>query len=125
METPIGFDTVKPTTLIKKLLSYLGDDCIVLDFFSGSSTTAHAVMKLNVEDNGNRKFLMIQIPEKCDEKSDAFKANYNNICEIGEERIRRAGEIVKQEWLKQNSEEGLFSNEKKTFLLTLDLRFLN
>lgn len=68
------------------------DESIVLDFFSGSATTAHAVMQLNAEDGGHRKFIMVQIPEKCDEASEAYKAGYKNICEIGKERIRRAGE---------------------------------
>jgi len=70
---------------------------IILDFFSGSATTAHAVMQLNAEDGGNRKFIMVQLPEKCDEKSEAFKAGYKNICEIGKERIRRAGKKIKEE----------------------------
>ena len=70
---------------------------IILDFFSGSATTAHAVMQLNAEDNGNRKYIMVQIPEKCDEKSEAYKAGYENICEIGKERIRRAGKKIKEE----------------------------
>ena len=69
---------------------------IVLDFFSGSATTAHAVMQLNAEDGGHRKFIMVQLPEKCDEESEAYKAGYKNICEIGKERIRRAGEKLKQ-----------------------------
>lgn len=70
---------------------------VILDFFSGSATTAHAVMQLNAEDGGNRKFIMVQLPEKCDEKSEAFKAGYDNICEIGKERIRRAGKKIKEE----------------------------
>ena len=68
---------------------------MILDFFSGSATTAHAVMQLNAEDGGHRKFIMVQLPEPCDEKSEAFKAGYKNICEIGKERIRRAGEKIK------------------------------
>lgn len=68
-----------------------------MDFFSGSATTAHAVMKLNAEDGGHRKFIMVQLPEKTDEKSEAYKAGYKNICEIGKERIRRAGMKVKEE----------------------------
>ena len=72
-------------------------DAIVLDFFSGSATTAHAVMQLNAEDGGHRKFIMVQLPEKCDETSEAYKAGYKNICEIGKERIRRAGEKIKAE----------------------------
>ena len=70
---------------------------IVLDFFSGSATTAHAVMQLNAEDGGHRKFIMVQLPEKCDEASEAYKAGYKNICEIGKERIRRAGKKIKED----------------------------
>ena len=96
------FDFTKPTQLIKKFLSLqINDsddtDFIVLDFFSGSATTAHAVMQLNSEDGGNRKFIMVQLPEKTDEKGEAFKAGYKNICEIGKERIRRAGKKIKEE----------------------------
>ena len=90
----------KPTTLLTYLintLTYFDTDSIILDFFSGSSTTAHAVMQLNAEDGGNRKFIMVQLPEKTDEKSEAYKAGYKNICEIGKERIRRAGKKVKEE----------------------------
>ena len=72
-------------------------DSIILDFFSGSATTAHAVMQLNAEDGGQRKFIMVQIPEPCDEKSEAYKAGYSTICEIGKERIRRAGQKIKDE----------------------------
>lgn len=97
METPIGFDTVKPTRLIKKLISYLGNDYIALDFFSGTATTAHAVMQLNIEDSGNRKFIMVQIPEETDEKSEAYKAGYKTICEIGKDRIKRAGKKIVEE----------------------------
>lgn len=93
----IGFDTVKPTKLIKKLLSYMGKNFIIMDFFSGSATSAHAVMQLNAEDGGNRKFIMVQLPEKTDEESEAYKAGYKNICEIGKERIRRAGAKIKAE----------------------------
>lgn len=70
-------------------------DSIILDFFSGSATTAHAVMQLNAEDGGNRKFIMVQLPEQCEEKSEAYKAGYKTICEIGKERIRRAGAKIK------------------------------
>ena len=70
---------------------------IILDFFSGSATTAHAVMQLNAEDGGHRKFIMVQLPEPCDEASEAYKAGYKNICEIGKERIRRAGDKIKSE----------------------------
>ncbi len=88
----VGFATPKPTRLVEKILRIATDkDSIVLDFFSGSATTAHAVMQLNAEDNGNRRFVLIQLPEVCDVKSDACKAGFQNICEIGKERIRRAG----------------------------------
>ena len=92
------FDYPKPTDLIKYLISFVDDKhFIILDFFSGSATTAHAVMQLNAEDNGNRKYIMIQLPENCDEKSEAYKNGYNTICEIGEERIRRAAKKIKEE----------------------------
>jgi len=92
------FDFPKPPEMLIKLLSSLNtNDGIILDFFSGSATTAHAVMQLNAEDGGNRKFIMVQLPEPTDEKSEAYKAGYKNICEIGKERIRRAGEKIKEE----------------------------
>lgn len=92
------FDYPKSTTLMKILLgSVQKNDDIILDFFSGSATTAHAVMQLNAEDGGNRKFIMVQLPELTDEKSEANKAGYKNICEIGKERIRRAGAKIKEE----------------------------
>ena len=92
------FAYTKPESLIKALiLQATTKDSIVLDFFSGSATTAHAVMQLNAEDGGNRKFIMVQLPEPCAEDSEAFKAGYKNICEIGKERIRRAGEKIKSE----------------------------
>lgn len=92
------FDFPKPVSLLYNLLK-LGskDNSIILDFFSGSATTAHAVMKLNAEDGGKRKFIMVQLPEVTDEKSEARKAGYKTICEIGEERIRRAGRKIKEE----------------------------
>lgn len=84
--------------MIKYLISLVQDsNAYVLDFFSGSSTTAHAVMQLNAEDGGHRKFIMVQLPEKCDEKSEAYKAGYKTICEIGKERIRRAGKKIREE----------------------------
>ena len=94
-----SFETPKPSRLLRKLLNLVkfSDGDIVLDFFSGSATTAHAVMQLNAEDGGHRKFIMVQLPEKCDEASEAYKAGYKNICEIGKERIRRAGEKIKSE----------------------------
>ena len=93
------FETPKPVSLLLKLiyLSNCSESDVVLDFFSGSATTAHAVMKLNAEDGGHRKFIMVQVPEVTDEKSEARKAGYKNICEIGKERIRRAGRKVKEE----------------------------
>ena len=92
------FDYSKPTALLKTLTQYSSaTDDIVMDFFSGSATTAHAVMQLNAEDGGHRKFIMVQLPEPCDEASEAYKAGYKNICEIGKERIRRAGDKIKSE----------------------------
>ena len=99
----LGFDKnifprPKPLgTILRPLLLSTQKDDVVLDFFSGSATTAHAVMQLNAEDGGHRKFIMVQLPESCDEKSEAYKAGYKNICEIGKERIRRAGEKIKAE----------------------------
>ena len=92
------FPFPKPSSCVKQLLPLASDkDSIVLDFFSGSATTAHAVMQLNAEDGGHRKFIMVQLPEPCDEASEAYKAGYKNICEIGKERIRRAGDKIKSE----------------------------
>ena len=93
------FDTAKLTTVVKRMLGFCekNDNDIILDFFSGSATTAHAVMQLNVEDGGNRQFIMVQLPELTAENSEAFKAGYKNICEIGKERIRRAGAKIKAE----------------------------
>lgn len=92
------FDYTKPIKLIYNLVkSNFTEEGIILDFFSGSATTAHAVMQLNSEDGGNRKFIMVQLPEKTEEKSEAFKAGYKNICEIGKERIRRASKKIKEE----------------------------
>jgi len=91
------FDYPKPTRLLQRLL-HLGtkDNDLILDFFAGSGTTAHAVMQLNAEDNGNRKFICVQLPEKTDEKSEAFKAGYSTIAEITKERIRRASSQILQ-----------------------------
>ena len=93
------FNYPKPVDYLTRIikLANASSDSIILDFFSGSATTAHAVMQLNAEDGGNRKFIMVQLPEKCDEKSEAYKAGYKNICEIGKERIRRAGKKIKEE----------------------------
>ena len=92
------FSYPKPVSLLYLLTNSIEEkDGIYLDFFSGSATTAHAVMQLNAEDGGHRKFIMVQLPEPCDEKSEAYKAGYKNICEIGKERIRRAGDKIKAE----------------------------
>ena len=91
------FDTAKLTQTISRAIKFTDKESVILDFFSGSATTAHAVMQLNAEDGGHRKFIMVQLPEKCDEASEAYKAGYKNICEIGKERIRRAGDKIKSE----------------------------
>lgn len=92
------FDFPKPTEIIKQLISQVaGPDDIILDFFSGSATTAHAVMQLNAEDGGTRKFILAQLPEKCDENSEAYRAGFQNLCEVGKERIRRAGRKLLEE----------------------------
>ncbi len=108
------FDGPKPVRLIRLLLTIanLDKESIVLDFFSGSATTAHAVMQLNSEDGGKRKFIMVQLPEQTDEKSEAYKAGYKNICEIGKERIRRAGKKIKEELTAKQQEAGLFDDKE-------------
>lgn len=109
------FSNPKPVKLIKLLvqLANVGENDTVLDFFSGSATTAHAVMQLNAEDGGNRKFIMVQLPEACDERSEAAKAGYENICEIGKERIRRAGKKVVSEVEEANAQLKLGEEPKK------------
>ena len=101
------FDFPKPVDLIKTMSQIAASDknAIILDFFSGSATTAHAVMQLNAEDGGNRHFILVQLPELCDEKSEAYKAGYKNICEIGKERIRRAGKKILEEHTQVTMEE--------------------
>ncbi|MBR0485126.1 MAG: site-specific DNA-methyltransferase [Oscillospiraceae bacterium] len=91
------FDNPKQLAFIKRIVGIMDKDSIVLDFFSGSATTAHAVMELNTEDDGQRKFIMVQIPEPCDKKSEAYKAGYSNICEIGKERIRCASKRLRDD----------------------------
>lgn len=92
------FDFPKDVDILSQFIKLVTDeDSIIIDFFSGSASTAHAVMQLNAEDNGHRKFIMVQLPEPCDEKSEAYKAGYKTICDIGKERIRRAGEKVREE----------------------------
>ncbi len=101
------FETPKPVGLLKFCITLAANkNSIILDFFSGSATTAHAVMQLNAEDGGNRKFIMVQLPEICDEKSEAYKAGYKNICEIGKERIRRAGKKIVEETGKKDLDIG-------------------
>ena len=115
------FDYSKPVSLLKSLISFsTRDKDIILDFFSGSATTAHAVMKLNAEDGGHRKFIMVQLPEKCDEKSEAYKAGYKNICEIGKERIRRAGKQILEEMKNKNGD--LFAEETSLDIGFRDLK---
>lgn len=110
----IPFDTPKPTGLIARMLKIASEsDFICLDFFSGSATTAHAVMQLNAEDGGHRKFIMVQLPEPCDEASEACKAGYKNICEIGKERIRRAGDKIKEALLEDGIEIRKIAKHKK------------
>jgi len=112
------FDYAKPTKLVYNLAKSISrKDDLILDFFSGSATTAHAVMQLNAEDGGNRKFIMVQIPEKCDERSEAYKAGYKNICEIGKERIRRAGAKIKEE---NKDKEGIENLDTGFRVLKLD-----
>lgn len=107
------FSNPKPISLAKKLAQIgLKSNEIVLDFFSGSATTAHAVMQLNAEDQGNRKYIMVQLPEATDEKSEAYKGGYKNICEIGKERIRRAANKIKEEKIEKAKKDGLFADFK-------------
>ncbi len=121
-----GFDTVKPVQLIKYLLqTFAGKNDVIFDFFSGSATTAQAVMEQNAEDGGHRKFIMVQLPERCEEGSEAARAGYKNICEIGKERIRRAGEkIVKSCQLSVDSCQLVTENSQlKTDNFQLDIGF--
>lgn len=102
------FDYPKSIPLIKQIIILATQkDDIILDFFSGSATTAHATMQLNAEDGGNRKFIMVQLPESIDEKSEAYKDGYRSICDVGEERIRRAGEKIKQELIEKQQNAGM------------------
>lgn len=106
----------KPESLIRFLVNSVckfDRDAVILDFFSGSATTAHAVMQLNAEDGGSRKFIMVQLPEVCDEKSEAAKAGYSTICEIGKERIRRAGAKIASEVEEANAQLKLGEEPKK------------
>ena len=108
------FDFPKPVEIIRQLIKQVTvPEDIILDFFSGSATTAHAVMQLNAEDGGHRRFIMVQLPEKCDEASEAYKAGYKNICEIGKERIRRAGDKIKEALLEDGIEIRKIAKHKK------------
>lgn len=109
------FDTPKPIELILrmlKMMTFADKNALILDFFSGSATTAHATIELNAEDGGNRKFIMVQLPEPLDEKSEAYKDGYRTICDIGEERIRRAGEKVKRDLIENKNKEGLIEENQ-------------
>lgn len=115
------FNAPKNIGYLKLLLSLIDDkDFTVLDFFSGSASSADAIIHLNSMDKGNRKFIMVQLPELCNEKSEAYKAGYKNICEIGEERIRRAGEQIKADWNKEHPQDTLLSDEEQ---FTTDIGF--
>ncbi|MCD8793413.1 site-specific DNA-methyltransferase [Staphylococcus gallinarum] len=110
-EIDLPFENPKNKDLINELIKSVPlKNGYILDFFSGSATTAHATMQLNVEDGGNRKFIMVQLPEMLDEKSEAYKDGYRTICDIGEERIRRAGELVKQELIEKNNKTGMLAD---------------
>ncbi len=115
------FEASKSIAFLELLITLFDSkDFIVLDFFSGSSSLADAVIRINQKDNGNRKFIMVQLPELCDEKSEAYKAGYKNICEIGKERIRRAGEQIKADWEKVHPQDTLLSSDEK---FTTDIGF--
>ena len=115
------FNAPKNIGYLQLLLSLLdGKGFTILDFFSGSASSADAIMHLNRVDGGNRKFIMVQLPELCNEKSEAYKAGYKNICEIGEERIRRAGDQIKTEWEKEHPSDGLFGSDQE---FTTDIGF--
>lgn len=122
----LPFDNPKPTYVAKRLISTLcksGDE-IVLDFFSGSATTADAVMQLNAEDGYNRRFIMVQLPEVTAPKSDAYKAGFKTICEIGKERIRRAGKMIQEEMGKSESESSLFAKTESKPKVDVGFRVL-
>ncbi|MEQ2407109.1 site-specific DNA-methyltransferase [Bacteroides ovatus] len=119
------FDFPKPVSYLRQITQILSDvESIVLDFFSGAATTAHAVMQLNAEDGGIRKFIMVQLPEITDENSEGNKAGYKTICEIGKERIRRAGKKIKDELAAKQQESGLFSKQEEKHPLDIGFRVL-
>lgn len=120
------FDGPKPLRLMERILTVAnsGQDDIVLDFFSGSATTAHAVMNKNANDGGHRRFILVQLPEDTDPKSEAFKSGYTNICEIGKERIRRAGKKILEEQAAAESEGGLFAQSESKPKVDVGFRVL-
>ena len=119
------FNYTKPISLIKSLvLQATCPNSIILDFFSGSATTAHAVMQLNAEDGGNRKFIMVQLPEETEPNSEAYKAGYKNICEIGKERIRRAGKKIEEELKAKSTKGDLFEGDKEVKMVDTGFRVL-
>lgn len=119
------FTSPKPLRYMNRLLTIGCDkDSLVLDFFSGSSSTAHAVMNLNMSDGGSRRFIMVQLPEATDSKSEAFKNGYKNICQIGKERIRRAGKVLLNAQVKAKEEEGLFAQTEKKPKVDIGFRVL-
>lgn len=120
-----AFDTPKPTRLIKQITTICTKkDDIIMDFFAGSSSTADAVIQLNSEDGGSRKFILVQIPEKTDEASEAYKAGFTNICEIGKERIRRAGKKILEGKANNNAGAGLFANQEDSPKIDVGFRVL-
>ena len=119
------FDYPKPVELILRCVAlYSKPDSIVLDFFSGSATTAQAVMQLNVNDGGSRKFILVQLPEATDPKSEAGKAGFKNICEIGKERIRRVGKMIQEGIIKAASDPGLFGQPEEKQIVDVGFRVL-
>ena len=120
-----AFDTPKPTRLIKQITTICTKkDDIIMDFFAGSSSTADAVIQLNSEDGGSRKFILVQIPEKTDEASEAYKAGFTNICEIGKERIRRAGKKILEGKANNNAGAGLFADQEDSPKIDVGFRVL-
>ena len=118
------FDYPKPVELIKRCISLYTKDDLILDFFSGSATTAHAIMQLNQEDGCNRHFILVQLPELTDEKSDARKAGFDNLCQIGEERIRRVAKKLREAQFSKSIEDGLFAQENPIILHDTGFRVL-
>ena len=119
------FDFPKPLNLLETLLSMgATKDCFILDFFAGSSTTAHAIFNANLNDGGRRRFILVQLPEETSDISEAYKAGYKNICEIGKERIRRAGKKILGEQEKYESDGGLFAQTESKIKVDVGFRVL-